>query len=95
METKLPQKYTDSFIGKIKNFLKSLFLSQKDNGQIVYDESKYNIEELQKKYESGEILASNMSDEQYEKLVNLYTEQINNLKSRIAEKEMKLYKNIV
>ena len=35
-----------------------------------------------------------MSDEQYEILTKMYSEQINKIRTKITEKEMKLYKNI-
>lgn len=98
MDTKLPQKYNNSFIEKIKNFFKNLFSVQKENyslEQKTYTEQNESIEKLQKKYEIGEISASNLNDEQYEKIVNLYKEQINNIKMNITEKENKLKKAII
>ncbi len=54
-----------------------------------------NFEELQKNYEQGKIHLSDLNDEQYDGLVNLYNKQIQSLKEQIAEKELKLNKNIM
>ena len=54
-----------------------------------------NYEELQKNYEQGRIHISDLNDEQYNGLVNLYNEQIQRLKEQIADKELKLNKNIL
>ena len=54
-----------------------------------------NYEELQKNYELGKIHVADLNDEQYDGLVNLYNEQIQSLKEEIAEKELKLNKNII
>lgn len=104
----LPQKYSEGLFVKIKNFFKSLFAPHTELQQEkLEDNSKLNlkkeknvdntndIKELQMKYECGEILASNMSDEQYKSLSKLYSEQIKNLKINIAAKESKLNRSII
>ena len=65
----------------MSNLIDSL---QKDN------KKRRELLELQKKYENGEILEENLSDEQKQELEKLYDEQIQQLEDKIKEKKYEL-----
>ncbi len=69
----------------MSNLIDSL---QKDN------KKRRELLELQKKYENGEILEEDLSDEQKQELEKLYDEQIQQLEDKIKEKKYELKQKI-
>ena len=67
-----------------KDFLNSLKTSESDDT---------NIFNLQKKYESGQLKVSDMSEDEYSKIEDLYNRQIENLTNQIKIKKAKLSTN--
>ena len=66
------------------NFLNSLKTSGNDD---------INIFNLQRKYENGQLKVSDMSEDEYSKIEDLYTRQIENLTNQIKIKKAKLSTN--
>ena len=110
MEKKeLIKKENLNIFEKLKNFLKRIFYKQdkkesiqKTEGSIVKNndivnvfKEKEKIIKLQEKYEAGEILESDLSEEEKIKLEELYKQQIKILEDNIYEYKNKLknYKN--
>ena len=66
------------------DFLNSLKTSEND---------ETNIFNLQRKYENGQLKVSDMSEDEYSKIENLYNRQIENLTNQIKIKKAKLSTN--
>lgn len=66
------------------NFLNSLKTSEND---------ETNIFNLQRKYENGQLKVSDMSEDEYSKIEDLYNRQIENLANQIKIKKAKLSTN--
>jgi len=66
------------------NFLNSLKTSENDDT---------NIFNLQRKYENGQLKVSDMSEDEYSKIEDLYNIQIENLTNQIKIKKTKLSTN--
>ena len=66
------------------NFLNSLRISENDDA---------NIFNLQRKYENGQLKVSDMSEDEYSRIEDLYNRQIENLENQIKLKKAKLSTN--
>ncbi len=89
---------------KIKRFLKNIF--KKDKNYIINENleipeaenikinEEESISEIQNKYESGKIKLNDLTQEEKERLYNLYMEQIQKLKEeeKTYQKELDYYK---
>ncbi len=105
-ENSLINKEKINLFEKIKNFFRNLFHKQKDNevkeNNIIKKEmttnlfdnytDKLEIIKLQEDYENGEIAEEDINEEDKQKLLELYQEQIKTLNNNIKEYE-DLFKN--
>lgn len=60
------------------------------NSLKILDNDDIDIFNLQRKYENGQIKVSEMSDNEYSKIEDLYNKQIENLTNQIKQKKAKL-----
>lgn len=96
------------FFKKISNYIKKLFSKKKENDAyttlveentdtnlIKELEEKRKIIDIQNKYESNIIREEELSEEEKEKLIALYKEQIETLESNILnyQQNLKIYRN--
>lgn len=66
----------------------------KDNIMIKQSEDELKILELQKQYKAGNILEEDMSEEEHEKLIELYKKQNKQLHEKIMIKKNKIRKKL-
>lgn len=104
-EKSIIKKEKQNVFQKICRFFKSLFAKKStlNSENIIESQTslknttlkeelnyKKDIFELQQKYEKGIILEEDMTDKEKEELLNLYNEQIINLKNNIIAKKKEL-----
>lgn len=76
---------------ELNNFEKNSF---RENLEVKQDEEKLKILKLQKEYKEGNISEEDMSDDEYQKLIDLYVKQNAELKEKIEAKKQIIRKKI-
>lgn len=66
----------------------------KENIEVKEDEDELKIIKLQTEYKAGNIREEDMTDEEHEKLINLYKKQNKELKEKIDTKKHKIRKKL-
>ena len=68
--------------------------SFRENIEIKQDEEELKIQKLQKEYKAGNIREEDMTDEEHEKLIDLYEKQNKELKEKINTKKQIIRKKL-
>ncbi len=102
-EKSLILKEKISIFEKIRIAFKKLFMKEKfEEAYVSYEKENNTYDmrdelkkqrmtiELQQKYENGKILESEMSEEEKDRLIDLYKKQIEDLENKIIERKIAL-----